>query len=104
MIRRERVDLVHAHFFASSEVASLLGICCGIRAVATLHGLADIAGGRRSRIDRSPSPKLRWAASRLTGMLKAARKQAAAATRLIARQGYEALSMRRLAQERGGQP
>ncbi len=50
IIRRERVDLIHAHFFASAEIASLIGVLTGTPAVATLHGQTDILGGKRLRL------------------------------------------------------
>ncbi len=46
LMRRERVDLVHAHLFGPAETASLLHLASGVPTVATLHGAGDVAGVR----------------------------------------------------------
>jgi glycosyltransferase involved in cell wall biosynthesis len=51
IVRRERIGLVHAHFFGPAVTAGLLGRMCGIPAVATLHGEGDLeAGGGYRRL------------------------------------------------------
>lgn len=41
-IRRERIDIVHAHLFGGAVYAALAGALCGIPVVVTLHGQTDV--------------------------------------------------------------
>ncbi|HSJ30225.1 MAG TPA: glycosyltransferase family 4 protein [Longimicrobiales bacterium] len=43
LIRERGIDLVHAHYFGPAVSAGLLGLLCGIPAVATLHGTGDLS-------------------------------------------------------------
>lgn len=47
LIRRQGVDLIHAHLFGSAVRAALLSRVCGVPAIATLHGSLDVGGGGR---------------------------------------------------------
>ena len=47
LIRRQHVDLIHAHLFGSAVRAALLSRICGVPAIATLHGSLDVGGGGR---------------------------------------------------------
>jgi glycosyltransferase involved in cell wall biosynthesis len=42
LIRRERVDLIHAHLFGSAVRAALLSRICNVPAIGTLHGNLDL--------------------------------------------------------------
>jgi glycosyltransferase involved in cell wall biosynthesis len=52
LIRRERVDLIHAHLFGSAVRAGLLARLCGVPAIATLHGGMDLPQGERFRAQK----------------------------------------------------
>jgi len=49
MIRRERVDLVHAHLLGPSVYGGLAGIACGVPVISTFHGHVDVAPDERFR-------------------------------------------------------
>ena len=53
LIRRERIELVHAHLFEGALYAAMAAQLARIPSVATLHGQVDVArGGWRSAIKR----------------------------------------------------
>jgi glycosyltransferase involved in cell wall biosynthesis len=49
IVRRQRVDLIHAHLFGSAVRAALVSRVCGIPALATLHGTLDLQPTERFR-------------------------------------------------------
>ena len=49
LIRKSKVDLIHAHLFGSAVRAALLGQICRVPAIATLHGDMDLRQGERFR-------------------------------------------------------
>lgn len=49
IVRRERVDLIHAHLFGSNVYASLLGLATGVPVISTFHGAVDVGGRNRLR-------------------------------------------------------
>ena len=47
LIRKRRVDLIHAHLFGSAVRAALLSRISGVPAIATLHGNMDLGSEER---------------------------------------------------------
>ena len=49
LIKRFDVDIIHGHLFGSAVRAALLSQFCGVPAIATLHGVADLSSRERFR-------------------------------------------------------
>jgi glycosyltransferase involved in cell wall biosynthesis len=49
LIRKLRVDLIHAHLFGSAVHAALLSRVCNVPAIATIHGAIDLKPDERLR-------------------------------------------------------
>ena len=49
LLRRRRVDLVHAHLLGAGVYATLAGVLAGVPVVTTLHGAADVPPDERHR-------------------------------------------------------
>lgn len=44
LVRRERIDLIHAHLLTTSVYGSVVGRLCSVPVVCTFHGQADLSG------------------------------------------------------------
>jgi len=71
LVRRERVDLVHAHLLGPSVYAGMAGLLTGVPIVATFHGHVDVSAGER--LLRLKTAILNRACSRITFVSEALR-------------------------------
>lgn len=80
IIRRQRIDLVHAHLLTSNTYGSIAARLCGVPSIGTFHGVTDL--GRRQRFLGLKCRLLNWAASRIVFVSSALRDEFFSRTRL----------------------